>query len=88
MRLYEKLDGNAGFRVELREGRDTLVKIFCDGKFILYTKVPHGKGIIDGKLIYYIRNQFKLNENDFRDIIRCTLSAESYKKILKDKGFL
>lgn len=68
LRLYEKLDGNAGFRVELREGRDTLVKIFC--------------------LIYYIRNQFKLNESDFRDIIRCTLSTAVYKEILKDKGFL
>lgn len=86
--MYRKLHGNAGFRVELREGRDTLVKVFCDGKFVLYTKVPHGKGVLDGKLIYFIRNQFKLGEDDFREFVRCSLSAEQYKAILKNKGFL
>jgi len=88
VKLYYKLGGNVGFKVELREGRDTLAKIFCDGKLILFTKVPHGKGALDGRLIYYIRNQFKLGEADFRDFVRCTLSAEDYKKILKTKGFL
>ena len=87
-KLYRKLDGSAGLRVELREGRDTLAKIFCDGKFVLFTKVPHGKGVLDGKLVHYIRNQLKISEDDFRNIIRCSLSAEEYKKILDKKGFL
>lgn len=88
LKLYRKLDGSAGFRVEVREGRDTIAKIFCEGKLVIFTKVPHGKGSLDGRIIHYIRNQFKLSESDFRDFIRCSLSAIDYKIILRTKGFL
>ena len=88
LRLYRKLDGDAGFRIELREGRDTIAKVYCDGRPVLFTGVPHGKGTLDGKLVHYIRNQLKLNEDDFTNLIRCALSAAEYKEILKRKGFL
>lgn len=86
LRIYRKLGGSAEFRVKLREGRDTVAEIFCEGKLVIFTRISHGKGALEGKLIHKIRNQFRLSEDEFRDIIRCTLSAEDYKEILKAKG--
>lgn len=88
LRIYRKLNGRAGFRVELREGRDTIAKIYYNGRPLLFTKVSHGKGELDGKVIHRIRNQLKLSEDDFRDIIRCRLDVAGYKEILRQKGIL
>lgn len=88
LRIYRKLDGSNGFCVKLREGRDTIAEIFCDGEFILFTRISHGRGDLDGNLIHYIRNQFHLSEDDFRGLIRCTLSTAEYREILKQKGIV
>jgi hypothetical protein len=58
------------------------------GRKILRVHVSHGKGDIPGKVSDKIRSQLKLNRNDFRRLIDCTLSREGYVAILRDKGLI
>ena len=74
--------------MEIREGRDTLAFFRLKGQTILWTKVPHKRGELKGNLRYFIRQQLKLNEAQFRDLIRCDIWREDYIEILKDKGLI
>lgn len=82
LKLFDKLE------MKIREGRDTLAFLVVNGKIVLWTKVPHKKGEIKGKLQYFIRQQLKLNENEFQDLAKCIIWREDYIKILKKKGFM
>gem|GEM_PF-5440224 len=44
------------------EGRDTLAFFYCAQRLVLWTKVPHGRGELKGRLPHYIRQQLRLNE--------------------------
>jgi len=57
-------------------------------RIVLWTKVPHKKGDIKGKLQYFIRQQLKLNEKEFQDLVKCIIWRKDYIEILKKKGFL
>lgn len=62
---------------------------FYNGKFICYTKISHGsKGEIDDFLIKQMHKQCKLDKNNFIDLVKCPLSAESYLEILRENGEL
>lgn len=82
LKLFNKL------QMKIRESRDTLAFLVINGKIALWTKVPHKKGEIKGKLQYFIRQQLKLNEKEFQDLIKCVIWREEYIKILKKKGFI
>ena len=79
LQIFNKLER------EIREGRDTLAFLRYKGQTILWTKVPHKKGELKGNLRYFIRQQLKLNETQFRGLRRCDLWREDYIEILKDK---
>lgn len=82
LRIFEKLG------MEIREGRDTLAFFKLEGHVILWTKVPHGKGELKGKLSYFIRQQLKLNEKQFRELQECLIWRDQYIEIIKKKGML
>ena len=82
LKLFDKL------QMKIREGRDTLAFLVVNGKIVLWTRVPHKKGDIKGKLQYFIRQQLKLNEKEYRDLIKCIIYREEYIEILKKKGFI
>jgi hypothetical protein len=74
--------------MEIREGRDTLAFFKSEGQVILWSKVPHGMGELKGKLGYFIRQQLKLNEKQFRDVQNCLIWRDQYIEILKKKNLL
>jgi hypothetical protein len=82
IQIFEKLE------MEIREGRDTLAFFKWEGKIILWSKVPHKRGELKGKLKYFIRQQLKLNENQFKDLQDCKMWRKDYLEILKIKGLL
>lgn len=80
--IFEKLN------MEIREGRDTLAFLKVEDKIILWSKVPHKKGELKGKLRYFIRQQLKLSERQFKDLQDCKIWRKEYLEILKSKGLL
>jgi hypothetical protein len=82
LRVFDKLE------MEIREGRDTLAFFRWEGRTILWTKVPHKRGELTGKLPHFIRQQLRLNEDQFREVIDCTIWRKEYAEILRSKGLL
>jgi len=61
-----------------------------DKKSRVWTKTSHGTGhkdLSDG-LISNMAKQCKLNNSQFRDLIRCPLSRAEYEAILAEKGLV
>ena len=79
-RLVEKLG------LKVRDSRDVLAWFEYDGKIITRTRRSKGSG--DLPMQHSIRQQLKLNENEFRQAIGCTLTLEGYVDILRRKGLL
>jgi len=82
LRAFEKLD------MEMREGRDTLAFFRWEGRVILWTKVPHKRGELKGKLPDLIRQQLRLNQAQFRELIACPLERAGYIQVLRGKGLI
>ncbi|MDI6791416.1 MAG: hypothetical protein QME81_00920 [bacterium] len=82
LRLFEKL------KMDVREGRDTIASFRYEGKVVVRTKVPHKRGELKGDLPYFIRQQLRVNERQFKGLIDCTLYREDYEIILKEKDIL
>jgi len=82
LRIFDKLE------METREGEDTLAFFRWEGRTILWTKVPHKRGELKGKLPHFIRQQLRLNEDQFRAVIDCTIWRKEYVDILRSKGLL
>ncbi len=59
-----------------------------DGKLILRTKRSFGTRKLDGNIPSLIRQQMKLNEAQFSNLIACPLTREGYIAILQEKGFV
>ena len=57
-----------------------------NGKTVIKTRLSHGSG--DAKATNQIRQDFKLNEEKFRDLINCPLSKEDYIAILREKKII
>ncbi len=88
MRVREALGAFEKLEMQIREGRDTLAFFWCSERLVLWTKVPHGRGELKGRLPYYVRQQLKLNEEQFRKLIRCEIRRPEYVQILKNKGVI
>ena len=82
LRLLQKLE------MQLREGRDTIASFYHEGKLIVRTKVPHKRGELRGKLLHFIRQQLRLNEEEFQSLEQCVLYRSEYLELLKRKGRL
>lgn len=74
--------------MEIREARDKLAWFVHEGRRILMTKRSHGKGELKGKTPHLIRQQLRLNEEQFRQLVACPLDRQGYIEILRQKGLL
>ncbi|MGH8278652.1 MAG: hypothetical protein ACRETQ_03685 [Gammaproteobacteria bacterium] len=72
----------------IKPGRDRWARFYYEGKWILSTRRSWGSGKLDGHVPDFIRQQMKLNEDQFRDLISCPLQLEGYVEILKSKGLI
>lgn len=72
--------------LKTRDSRDLLAWFEYEGKVITRTKRSKGSGSLP--MQHSIRQQLKLNEEQFRKAIGCTLTRQDYINILRSKGLL
>lgn len=74
------------FEFKTRDSGDLLAWFEYQGKIITRTRRSKGSGELP--MQHSIRQQMKLNEDQLREAIRCTLKKEDYINILKSKGLI
>lgn len=76
-----------GFVIEERDHHFYFYK--NDGKKTsINTKTSHSASEIGNSLIKIMAKQLHLEKSEFERLIKCTLSGEEYKEILKEKGLI
>ncbi len=81
-RAWKKL----GMEIKDTGDRHALFKV--DGRLILRTKRSFGAGDIGGQIPHFIRQQMKLDNTQFQNLLNCPLDRPGYIEILKDKGLI
>lgn len=81
-RVFRKLE------MEIRDTKDRHAWFVHEGKRILKTKRSHGRGELKGNIRHFIRQQLKVNEEQFRDLRDCPLDRGGYIEILRQKGLI
>ena len=76
----------AKLKLKTRNSRDLLAWFEYKGKIITRTRRSKGSG--DLPMQHSIQQQLKLNEEQFRKAIGCTLTRQDYINILQAKGLL
>jgi hypothetical protein len=76
-----------GYDVDDR-GKHVKATLTVNGKLVAWTKRSHGAGKLEGNIGSLIRQQMRLNEDQFSDAIACPLTYEAYLVILREKGYL
>lgn len=74
------------FRFKIRDSGDLLAWFEYKGRVIIRTRRSKGSGELP--MQHSIRQQMKLNEEQLREAIRCTINRQDYIKILREKGLL
>jgi hypothetical protein len=74
--------------LEVRSTHHLIGWFIFKGVKILKTRVSLGRGDIPEKVANAMRNQLKLTDREFRDLIGCQLHKAGYIKILKNKGLI
>ena len=72
----------------ITETNDRHAKFYYKGKLILATKRSFGSGKIEGRVPHLIRQQLKLTEAEFADLIACPLDLDGYIEILRRRGLI
>lgn len=67
---------------------DRHAKFYEGGKLVLTTMRSFGSGNLDGNIPHKIRQQMKLNEDQFSSLIACPLTRADYVEILRKKGLV
>ncbi len=84
-RDFDNLVQRFGFKT--RNAADRLAWLEYEGKTVIRTRRSHGSGG-DLPFQHSIRQQMKLNEDELRRAISCTLSRDDYITLLRQKGIL
>ena len=80
-RMISKLD------FQTRDAGDLLAWFEHEGKVVVRTKRSHQRGG-DLPFQHSIRQQMKLNENELREVLRCSIGKNEYVELLRRKGIL
>lgn len=67
---------------------DRWAYLFVEGKRVIATRRSKGTGKIAGNIPHLIRQQMKLNEEQFNALVNCPLTRQGYLEILRAKGLL
>ncbi|HFD40553.1 MAG TPA: hypothetical protein ENJ31_11985 [Anaerolineae bacterium] len=74
--------------MQVRSTHHKMGTFVYEGRPILRTRVSFGRGDIPGPVVARFRGQLKLNEQQFRELIKCPLDYDGYVEILKEKGYI
>lgn len=82
---FDSLVSKFGF--ETRNSKDLLAWLEIDGKVVVRTRRSN-KSSGDLPRHHSIRQQMRLNDDQLREAVKCTLDRDSYVAILREKGVL
>ena len=82
---FDRLVRKFGF--ETRNSKDLLAWLEVDGKVVARTRRSN-KSSSDLPRHHSIRQQMRLNDDQLREAVKCTLGRDSYVAILREKGVL
>ena len=85
MKVHEFSKLEAKLQLKTRNSGDRLAWFEYEGKTITRTKRSHGNKDLPTNLI---RQQLKVNEEQFSGLISCSVNREDYVEILTNKGFI
>lgn len=74
--------------MRIKDTKDRHARFYEEGKLIVWTKRSFGSAKLDGNIQHFIRQQMKLNQEQFDDLIACPLNREGYIEILRRKGLI
>ena len=74
--------------ISVKDSGDRHARLYQNGKLIIWTRRSMGSGKLDGDIPSFIRQQMKLDEEQFSRLIACPLKLPEYLQILKGKGLL
>ena len=86
IKAYEFDHMVAKLGLKVRDSGDLLAWFEFEGKIITRTRRSKGSG--DLPMQHSIRQQLKLNEQQFREAVGCKLTREAYIEILRAKRLL
>lgn len=72
--------------MQTRDTKHRIAIFSFEGKKVLWTKRSHGRGDLTAADL--IRQQLKLNEQQMKDLIGCSIDRDGYIEILKNKGVI
>lgn len=75
-------------KMQITSTGDRHAKFYYGGKLVLTTKRSFGKGPIEGPIQHLLRQQLKLNEDQFKALIECPIGLPEYIEILKEKRLI
>lgn len=81
-KIFDKL------KMKVKNGKDRHALFYHKGKLVLRTKRSLGDRKINSNIRHLIRQQLKLSESEFSNVIDCTLERPGYIEILKKKGLI
>jgi hypothetical protein len=81
---FDRLIEKFGFKT--RKSGDRLAWFEHDGRVVVRTRRSEGSG--DLPMQHSIRQQLKLNEQQLREALGCSLTRAEYVEILRVKGLL
>lgn len=81
-RIYGKLE------MEIRETHHRWAFFVHEGEVITKTRRSLGRGKLKGIVPDLIRQQLKLNDEQFNELLKSKFKREGYIDILRDKGIL
>jgi hypothetical protein len=85
MKIHEFARIENKLRLKTRNSGDRLAWFEYDGKVVARTKRSHGNKDLPANLI---RQQLKVNEEQFSGLIDCSVSLDDYISILRGKGVI
>ena len=65
--------------------KEVNLRIYLDGKRVLRVTVPKGRGRLHPRTAGKIRDQLKLDPEQFQRLVKCPLTGPGYEQILRDK---
>lgn len=71
--------------MEVKDSNHRHALLYVDGKLILRTKRSFGSKMLDGNIPSLIRQQMKLDQSQFDDLLACPLNRAGYIEILRKK---
>lgn len=74
--------------MQVKPGKDLHALFYVDGRLIVKSRRSKGSGPIGGQIPHLIRQQMRLNEAEFSDLIQCPLDRDGYIAILRGKGLI